>query len=570
MSMESQTEEVKSRLDIVDFIGQYITLKKAGINHKGICPFHNEKTPSFMVNKERQIYKCFGCGEGGDIFSFVMKMEGLDFLDALKMLAERAGVQLKARDPQLARQQSQNKAHLLNLNRVVADLYHQLILRHRAGEYARQYIARRKINQKTVINFKIGYAPKGVNHVRDYLRKMGFSQTDLNRVGNPENFRDRLMFPITDTLDNIVGFSGRALQEGQEPKYLNTRETPVFYKSKILYGLFLAKNSIRKEDRVVVVEGQMDVVSSHQAGIENVVATSGTALTHEHLLVLRRHTNNIIFAFDNDEAGFKATVKAVEMAWSLGMQVGVVSFPTNLKDAGEAVEQDAQAWGKMVKDAMPAFDWLWHKLSATGVSSTANKRKIAQTIVPLVAQVVDAVERDDYKRRLARNLGVTERALEESIAKINAKGEEPFKPVGSKQKKVSIWLKLLALMHLLPEQIGEVQTVLKGKIASGKVADVYENVFKWYNKPKSERNKDFLGELPPSLAQEVVILATVIEGDGADADVLKKDLKAYLEKISSNIKDKIKADFAEKIAQAEREGSIEKMKKLLKELEENK
>jgi len=187
-----------------------------------------------------------------------------------------------------------------------------------------------------------------------------------------------------------------------------------------------------------------------------------------------------------------------------------------------------------------------------------------------VAQVVDAVERDDYKRRLARNLGVTERALEESIAKINAKSEEPFKPAGSKQKKISIWLKLLALMHLLPEQIGEVQTVLKGKIASGKVADVYENVFKWYNKPKSERSKDFLGELPPNLAQEVVILATVIEGDGADADVLKKDLKAYLEKISSNIKDKIKADFAEKIAQAEREGSIEKMKKLLKELEENK
>lgn len=570
MNMDSQTEEIKSRLDVVDFIGQYVTLKKAGINYKGVCPFHNEKTPSFMVNKERQIYKCFGCGEGGDIFSFVMKIEGLDFVDALKMLAERAGVQLKARDPQLAKQQSQNKTRLLELNKVVADLYHQLLLRHKAGEHARQYIESRKINKKTITDFQIGYAPNNVRRVQDYLQKMGFSQADLNLAGNPENFRDRLMFPIADTLGNIVGFSGRALQKGQEPKYLNTRETPVFYKSKILYGLFLAKNSIREADRAIVVEGQMDVVSSYQAKTENVVATSGTALTREHLLVLRRHTNNIVFAFDNDEAGFKATIKAIEMAWSLGIQTSVVSFPADIKDAGEAVEKDPSAWRQVVDDAVPAFDWLWQKLSAGETSSTASKRKIAQTIVPLVAQVTDPVERDDYKRRLAQSLAVTERAIEESLGKINTQSTKPSEPEEQKQNKISIWLKLLALMHLMPDKIGEAETMLGGKITNGKVADVYEHVFKWYNESKLEKNKDFLNELPPKLAQEVVIVATMLENDEPDVDVLRKDFEAHLEKISKNIKDKIKADFAEKIAQAEREGSIEKMQNLLKELEKNK
>ncbi len=571
--MDSQTEEIKSRIDIVEFIGQYVQLKKSGINHKGLCPFHNEKTPSFMVNGERQIYKCFGCGEGGDIFDFVQKIEGLDFYESLKYLAERAGVTLKTRDPQKAQQAQKSKMTLLDLNRTLVHLYHQLLLSHKAGEGARNYIKKRKISEETINQFQIGYAPNNIARVKDYLHKMGFADATLAEAGNPERFRDRLMFPIADTVGNIVGFSGRALQKDQEPKYLNTRETPAFHKSKVLYGFDLAKKTIREKNLAIIVEGQMDVVSSHQAGVTNAVATSGTALTEDHLLLVRRQTPKIAFAFDADSAGFNTTLKSLEMAWRLNMEPSIVEMPEGCKDAGEAVEKDPALWSQAVEEAKPAYDWLWDTLSKKyPPTSTTNKKELSKIIIGIVASVADPVERDDYILRLSKNINIGENAIRDGIKKISSQKKDNTQSSRKKnddnqQPATPSWLELLALMNLVPEKIGDVLSVLQGKLGNSKVAAVYDSVFKWYNNSQARKEPDFLKVLPYDVAKKIKVVSAQVEAEQPDREILAQDIDGRLEKINQKLRDKIKSDIAVQIAEAQKTGDIKKVKELLKELQ---
>lgn len=571
--MDSQTEEIKSRIDIVEFIGQYVQLKKSGINHKGLCPFHNEKTPSFMVNGERQIYKCFGCSEGGDIFDFVQKQEGLDFYESLKYLAERAGVTLKTRDLQKAQQAQKSKMTLLDLNRTLVHLYHQLLLSHKAGEGARNYIGKRKISKETIKQFQIGYAPNNIARVKDYLHKMGFADATLAEAGNPERFRDRLMFPISDTVGNIVGFSGRALQKDQEPKYLNTRETPAFHKSKVLYGFDLAKKTIREKNLAIIVEGQMDVVSSHQAGVTNAVATSGTALTEDHLLLVRRQTPKIAFAFDADSAGFNTTFKSLEMAWRLSMEPSIVEMPEGCKDAGEAVEKDPALWSQAVEGAKPAYDWLWDTLSKKyPPTSTTNKKELSKIIIGIIASVADPVERDDYIQRLSKNINIGENAIRDGIKKISSQKKDNTQSSRKKnddnqQPATPSWLELLALMNLVPEKIGDVLSVLQGKLGNSKVAAVYDSVFKWYNNSQARKEPDFLKVLPYDVAKKIKVVSAQMEAEQPDREIIAKDIDGRLEKINQKLRDKIKSDIAVQISEAQKTGDIKKVKELLKELQ---
>jgi len=569
--MDSQTEEIKQRIDIVDFIGQYVQLKKAGINHKGLCPFHKEKTPSFMVNHERQIYKCFGCGEAGDIFDFVQKHEGMDFYDSLKFLADRAGVTLKTRDPQQAQLQKESKTELLDLNQTLAKLYHQLLLTHRAGAQARSYIAGRKIDTETVKKFQIGYAPQHIDRVKDYLNKMGFSNEDLSQAGNPERFRDRLMFPIADIIGNIVGFSGRALEKGQEPKYLNTRETSIFHKAKILYGFDLSKKSIREKDLAVLVEGQMDVVLSHQAGVTNTVATSGTALTEDHLQIIRRQTPNICLSFDADEAGEKTTIKAIEMAWRQGLNTKIVKMPEGYKDAGEVVEKDPGVWRRTIDNALPAYDWLWQKMiTKYSPQTTSGKKQLSNIIAPLIAAVSDSVEKDDYIRRLSQDLNISESAIRDNMKRsrslvnphLSALSPDPHLSASTNNE----WIELLALLYIIPEKIADAQNALQSKLGESKVAKVYELVFEWYNKPQSGSGADFLKVLPENLSKKIKIVASGIEAQAADKDEIKKDIDQRLSKLSARWREKVKSEFAQKIGAAEKSGNIKEVQKLMKEL----
>jgi len=568
--MESQTEEIKRRIDIVEFIGQYLQLKPAGRNHKGPCPFHNEKTPSFMVNREKQIYKCFGCGEGGDIFDFVQKIEGLDFYDALKLLADRAGVVLKHQDNAQARAIKDSKNRLYELNNSLAQLYQTLLTKHTLGEPARAYVKKRGLSAETIEIFRIGFAPDNSTGVAKFLNQRGFTNADLSKAGNPERFRFRLMFPICDVLGNVLGFTGRALKDGQEPKYLNTRETPIFYKSKILYGLNIAKSAIHTTGQSVLVEGQMDVVMSHQAGVDTAVASSGTALTEDHLLILRRQANKVVLAFDNDDAGYKSTIKAIEMGFKLELTLYVVSFPDGIKDAGEAVERDPGLWHKCIEDAIPAFDWLWRTLSQKhDASSVDGKKQLTKILIPIVGSVVDAVERGEYIQRLARYLSLNEASI---IEKMNAtkstQSEDDNRTIELEKPSLNEWYELLALLAMAPIKIEPTQEILKNILGKGKVAQLYFKVFEWYNQSDTHsREQGFLKILPNDIAKQIQIAVVAFEDIFADDDAVTSEIDKRIERLRSRWREKIKSDFAKNIALAEQSGDIEAVKKLLLELQ---
>lgn len=576
--MESQTEEIKRRLDIVEFIGQYLQLKKTGQNWRGLCPFHSEKTPSFMVNSERQIYKCFGCGEGGDIFSFVEKIEALNFYDSLKFLADRAGVELKTPSGQKSFGPSaDSKLKLYRLNMAAARLFHTLLVKHPSGKEALEYAHKRGLTGAAIKQFLIGYAPINSTGVKQYITRQDFSDKDMNDAGAPERFTNRLMFPIYDTVGNIAGFTGRALAEGQEPKYLNTRETAIFHKARVLYGFNIAKKSIREQGLAVLVEGQMDVVMSHIAGVTNAVATSGTALTEDHLLLIRRQTNRVALAFDNDDAGFKTTLKAIEMAWRLSLDTSIVTMPEGCKDAGDVVSRSVEEWKNVVTSTQPTYDWLWQKLSRLhDPATTTGKKELTRILAPMIAAVADAVEKDDYIRRLARDLSVGEQAVRDSIGRQKPKGSaftstQTSAPSGAnaETKPDREWWELLALLVIAPKKIKDAQTVLSGKLGESKMALIYEALFKWYDNNSSKKSKIELDAIIPK-DRIKSIQSLVAEFDNAlpDPDAIARDIDERLKRIEERRREKMKGDFAAQIANAEAKGDISRVKELVKQLQE--
>jgi DNA primase len=346
----NEVEEIKAKIDIVDLLSNYLTLKKAGANWKSICPFHQEKTPSLMVSREKQIFKCFGCGAGGDIFEFIKLIEHLEFPEALKLLAERCGVTLEKRKP-LPGEAPDQKTKLFQINDLSARFFHKILLDHPVGQEALNYLKIRKINPQTIKNFLLGYAPQK-EVLGNWLRTKGFTTQEIAQAGSPDRFRNRLIFPITNPLSKVIAFTGRILNPHDQPKYLNTPDTPIFHKSHVLYGLEKAKMAIKEKDQVILVEGQMDVISSYQAGITNVVASSGTALTEEHLKILSRYTPNIVFAFDQDSAGTEASKRAIDLAIKQDFNVRL-AFLREVKDPGEAIEKDPQIFIEAITLSWP-------------------------------------------------------------------------------------------------------------------------------------------------------------------------------------------------------------------------
>ena len=321
------TEEIKKRLDIVDLLGEYIKLKQAGSNFKALCPFHNEKTPSFMISPEKQIWHCFGCSKGGDQFTFIQEMEGVEFPEALRILARRAGVQLTYHNPEFHNQ----KTRLLDLLRTISEYWHQILLKDDSAENIRKYLSDRKINSQTIEDFNFGYAKDSWDDAIKYLQAKDFSLKEINDAGisvagdrgKPyDRFRGRLIFPIRDVHGNVVGFTARKMQEEDKGgKYINSPQTAVYNKSSILYNLDLAKQEIKRLGYAILVEGNMDAVASYQAGTKNVIAVSGTALTLDQIDILKRYTINVMIAFDADVAGTNANLRGIDLAWQAGFNV---------------------------------------------------------------------------------------------------------------------------------------------------------------------------------------------------------------------------------------------------------
>ncbi|MEK7202058.1 MAG: DNA primase [Patescibacteria group bacterium] len=413
--MSNEIEEVKQRLDLVELVGQYVTLKKAGANYKAPCPFHQEKTASLMVSPEKQIWKCFGCGKGGDHYKFVMEAEHLEFGDALRMLAQKAGVTLQSRT-RSEYQTQDSKSTLYQINRACAKVFQTILLERDAGKTALEYLKKRGIKEETIKQFQVGYAPKNFD-LKSLLLKHGFTASDLAKAGSPERFYDRIMFPIFDVLSNPVGFTGRILGDG-EPKYLNSPETPIFNKSRVLYGLNLAKVALKEKNFTILVEGQMDVVALHQAGVTNAVASSGTAITETQLITLSKYTPNFLLAFDNDTAGLVTTKKVIEMLLKLDLNSKVVEFG-QYKDAGELFEKDSAAWAPAIKAAKEGIEWwIAGEIASAGqLDFIENKKKVIKAMLPILGLITDPTRLDHYTQRLALAVGVKTESVYESIKK---------------------------------------------------------------------------------------------------------------------------------------------------------
>lgn len=413
--MQDAKEEIKSRLAVEDVVGQYVELKRAGRNLKGHSPWGVDKTPSFMVSPEKGIWHDFSANKGGDIFTFVMEVEGISFKEALEKLASQAGVDLSkyhGGDSAVAKKKTRAREALS-----LATKYYQacLVRNKPVCEYV---FYKRNLNRKTVEEFKIGYAPASGKALVEVLKKRGYTLDELDTAGllnrfKSDMFRNRMMVPFIDTMGNVIGFTARILDKG-EPKYLNTSETLLFNKSKFIFGLFQAKEAIRRSGYVVIVEGNMDVISSHQAGVKEAVATSGTAMTEQHLKALSNLTSDIRLAYDGDEAGVKATERAIMLAGDLGIDLTVISDYHGAKDPDELIQKDPKLWQEAVKHGIPAVDWLLNKYEEhLNLRRAPDKRKYSDVALKLLSYVKDEVERRTYEEKIAKKLDVEVEILRE-------------------------------------------------------------------------------------------------------------------------------------------------------------
>lgn len=422
------SEIVKSKVDIVEIISSYIPLKKMGRNFGGLCPFHGEKTPSFMVSPERQSFKCFGCSEGGDVFTFLEKIEGWDFREALEELAKRAGVKLKDYKPT---QGTKVREKLIEIHSLALKFYNHILNEHKLGEKARQYLLNRGIGEDLWKKFDLGYSPEGWENTFNFLTKHKFDVADValsglvigrERAGNRnsfyDRFRGRIMFPMKDSRGTVLGFSGRVLEkDAKEAKYINSPETPIFTKGSLLFGLNAAKESIREKNEAVLVEGEFDVISAHKAGVTNTVASKGTALTEKQVALLTRLCENVALCFDMDLAGDAASRRGIELLDMAGLNVKVVRLGSG-KDPDEFAQKDAEGFRKAVEGAMNVYDYLIESaIKRTNPTTGEGKKKIGQEILPIISKISDELMRAHFITKLSKSLDLDVSLISDAIAK---------------------------------------------------------------------------------------------------------------------------------------------------------
>lgn len=440
--MQDAKEEVRAKLNIEDVVSEYVQLKRAGRNFKGLSPFSGEKTPSFFVSPDKHIWHDFSSNKGGDVFSFIMEVEGMDFRQALEHLARKAGVDLSVYESSGSRDLAQRKKRLHQANDLATIYYQQSLLK---NQHALEYVFKKRgFSKKIVEDFRIGYAPTSGDALVRFLTKKGFSKKEItdagltNRFGS-DMFRGRMMVPLMDPTGQVIGFTARIIDDDPNaPKYLNTSQTLLYDKGRHVFGLSQAKEAIRTNDYAVIVEGNLDVVSSHQAGVTGVVATAGTAMTDNHLRALRRLTGNVRLAFDGDKAGVAATERAIPIAGEVGVELTIISLPEGTKDPDELIQKDVSLWQKAIDSAEPAVDWVLDQYSKReDITTAAGKRNFTTAALAVVRSLKDAVEQDHYEKKIAEMIGSSQDAVRTKLASIAQAEQAPRqKPVAESAKKI--------------------------------------------------------------------------------------------------------------------------------------
>lgn len=430
--MNDARDEIKARISIEDLTGEYLELKRTGRNFKALSPWTNERTPSFIISPDKQIWHDFSSGKGGDIFGFIMEVEGMNFREALEFLARKAGVEIETFDSKRSREISEKKERLRKILQISANFYQHMLVR---DKEALNYVFKnRKLSKEIVQEFKIGFAPNTQKMLTNFLLKKGFAMSDirdaglLNRFGG-DIFRNRMVITLQDSGGSPVGFTGRIIKdEPNAPKYLNTPQTLLYDKSSNIFGLSQAKNEIRKAGFVVVVEGNMDVISSHQAGVKNVVATAGTAMTVHHLKALGRFSNDVRLCFDSDQAGISATERAISLGQQAGVELSIITLNQSAgeaKDPDELIQKDLELWKDSISKPQPAIEWIFDQYEKRlNIATAVGKKEFSTIALKLVENLNDPVEKDFYIEQISKRIGISKTTL---LGKFDEK-PRPVKP----------------------------------------------------------------------------------------------------------------------------------------------
>lgn len=563
-----QVEQVKGKVDIVEIIGERVVLKKAGRHFKGLCPFHSEKSPSFIVSPERQSFKCFGCQEGGDVISFLEKYDGMSFLEALETLAKRVGITLESYRPT---SQDAYRKKLLEIMSLSSEYFHFLLTKHESGQEAREYLKTRQIGSEGIKQFNLGYAPNQWRSVSEYLiKKKHYEPAELEAVGliirkennnHYDRFRGRVMFPLKDHKGVVVGFAGRTLsKEASEAKYINSPETMLYSKSKMLYGLWENREHIRKADSIVLVEGELDVIPSWQAGVKNVVAIKGSAFTQEQAQLIARFTKNIYMSLDSDSAGQEAVKRAVVIAESMDMSIRVVQIAGG-KDPGDVATINPRGWREMVKAGVLYWDFLIESALASHDPKTGSGAgEISKIVVPAIAQIANSVMKAHYVRELAKQLSVPEESIYSEINRINKKKElnilkETVQSIEkgqvSRREEIEEYLLAIALQNF--EKIKTKLSELEQEwLRFGAIGKIFQKLGNWDQK-KTFEIQVLAGELPAEL--QPVIDKTYLRDLTRVEDVTREWDKTLRELKGIYLKEELKK-LSQEIVSAEKKGEV--------------
>jgi DNA primase len=569
-----QLEEIKRKIDIVELISRYVPLKKAGQNFKALCPFHQEKTPSFIVSPERQIFKCFGCDRGGDIFKFLMLYENMEFPEALRTLAKQAGVVLRDYQPS---QSGRLKEKLFEINNLTSEFFHWVLLKSKIGQRALEYVRARGVTRKSIEIFKLGYAPNSWESLQKFLLKRGYSLEEMEQAGLIikgekgrrfyDRFRVRLMFPLRDHRGNVAGFAGRLLEPGTtRAKYINTPETPVYIKGDLLYGLDITRQAVKKEDLAIVVEGEFDAISSFQTGVENVVAIKGSALTENQVKLLKRFTENIALALDRDVAGDAAARRGIEIADAAGLNIKVVQIEGG-KDPDEVAQKNPRLWQKLVKNAVPVYDFfLDSALSRFDQKTAEGKKKIGQELLPILAQISDEIVKSHYLQKLARYLKVNEEVLRVALGKlakrklevIDSELEVEERKKSRREVLEEYFLSLvLQGINLAPISL-ETKTI---DLRTPVLRRIFGKLQDFLSREKTFTISAFVKTLPAELVEVVDRLYLSDLGKIAqDVRLLKREIEGTEEKLEKLTLQEKLTELSGKIKEAEKEDSSETIK----------
>ncbi len=569
-----QVEEVKSKTDIVSLISEYLPLKKSGRNYQSLCPFHDEKTPSFMVSPELQIYKCFGCGAGGDAIKFLQEYEKMEFWEALKVLAKRAGVKLETRNTG----QGEEKKRLYEINDLAANFYHFILTKRAEGEKARQYLADRGINNKTAKQFNLGFAPPGKNSVIEYLKKKGYSNQEISRTGLTasgskgiyQRFHSRLVFPLYNHRESVIGFSGRVIP-GVSPKniakYINIPNTPIYKKGANLYGLWLTKNKIREEKEAVIVEGEFDLITPYQSGIENIVAIKGTAFTADQAKLLKRYADSAVFALDADAAGSEAVRRSSGIAEKEKLEIKVAILPEGYKDPDDLAGDNPELMKKVLNKSVSVYDFVIQTALRTfDISQPNQQRKFLNQVLPFINQVDNAVVKQHYLKKIADHLNVSLDSVITEVEKIKPSvGQKRSKPADGRQepkkeKDRRLLLEEQLLMLIFITRAWEVfdndQAVQL--ISHPRLKKIIQQAKDYLGQSKSFHLKEFFKTLPEELKPGFEKLFFLdLESDFDETDIQKTIIELIREDCRSQL-----AEISSRIASLEKKGKEKEIKDL--------